>query len=123
MANAATYNIPLKQTVQATSAAIPRGTRVTLNSSGLVAASGDDERGDYVTLQDIPADGYGQAAPIQACGSVPIILSGTAVVGDALYSAASGQVSTVSTDTVLVGKARTAGANTNLVTVQLGNPA
>jgi len=119
MSTIATTNIPLQKTVTATNVAIGRGVRVTLNSSGLVAASAIGVQGDYITLQAIPASGSGLAAPIGAGGSVPAQASETVAVGDAAYSAASGQVSKTSTNAVLIGKWLQAGAANALAVVEL----
>ena len=105
MSTVATTIIPLQVTVTATGVAIARGARLTLNSSGLCAASAIGVRGDYIALQDIAADGKGLAAPVGSGGSVPCIASETTVVGDAAYSAASGKVSKTSGGgAVLMGK-------------------
>jgi hypothetical protein len=119
MGTAATTNIPLQKTVTATNVAIGRGIRVTLNSSGLVAASGAAESGDYITLQAIPASGTGLVAPISSGGSVPVQASETTAVGDLAYSAASGQVSKTSTNAVLIGKWLQVGAANALAVVEL----
>lgn len=112
MANSATSIVPLQVTVTATSAAVSRGKRVTLNGSGLVAASAIGVRGDYITLQDISASGVGLAVPVGAGGHVPVVASESVAVGDAAYSAASGNVSKTSTNAVLIGKwIRAASAN------------
>jgi hypothetical protein len=91
MATVATTIIPLQKTVTATAAAIARGTRVTLNSSGLVAASAIGVRGDYIMLESVAASGTGLAAVINAGGSLPV-LAGEASCdrGDAAYTMASG---------------------------------
>ncbi len=119
MATLATTNIPLQVTVTATSTAIGRGIRVTLNSSGLVAASAIGVQGDYITLQAIPASGVGLAAPIGAGGSIAVLASEAVAVGDAAYSAASGQTSKTSTSAVLLGKWIQAAASGALGIVQL----
>jgi hypothetical protein len=119
MATLATTVIPLQKTVTATNVALGRGVRVTLNSSGLVAASAIGVQGDYITLQAIPASGTGLAAPIGAGGSVPIQASEATAVGDAAYSAASGQASKTSTNAVLLGKWLQVGAANALAIVEL----
>jgi hypothetical protein len=119
MATLATTIIPLQKTVTATNVALGRGIRVTLNSSGLVAASAIGVRGDYITLQAIPASGTGLAAPIGAGGSIPVVASETTAVGDAAYSAASGQTSKTSTNAVLMGKWLQVGAANALAIIEL----
>ncbi len=105
MANVATNIIPLQKTITLTAAAVARGLRVTLNSSGLCAISAIGVRGDYITLEDIPASGTGLAAPINAGGSITV-LAGEASCdrGDAAYSMASGLTGVTTTNAVLMGK-------------------
>jgi hypothetical protein len=105
MATTATNLIAIQKTVTATGVAIARGTRVTLNSSGLVAASAIGVRGDYITLQDIAASGTGLAAPIAAGGSITV-LAGEASCdrGDAAYSMAAGLTGVTTSSAVLMGK-------------------
>jgi hypothetical protein len=124
MATVATTNIALQKTVTATGVAIARGTRVTLNSSGLVAASAIGVRGDYVTLQDIAASGTGLAAVIATGGSVPM-LAGEASCdrGDAAYSMASGLTGVTTSGAVLIGKWLQTTANGALGVVELASVA
>lgn len=124
MATVATNIVPLQVTVTATAAAIARGTRVTLNSSGLVAASAIGVRGDYITLQDIAASGIGLAAPIAAGGSVTV-LAGEASCdrGDAAYTMASGLTGITSSGAVLMGKWLQTTANGALGVIQLASVA
>lgn len=104
MASIATYRGIQPVTVIATAVAIARGVRVALDSDGLVAAAAISVRGDYVTLEAIPADGVGLAALLQQ-GSVPMVASEAVVVGDDAYSAADGKCSTTSGGgAVIVGK-------------------
>lgn len=123
MGTVATSNISLQKTVTATNVALARGIRVTLDSSGLVAASAIGVRGDYITLQAIPASGKGLAAPIAQGGSVPVQCSETTAVGDAAYSAASGQTSKTSTNAVLMGKFLQVGAANALAVIELASVA
>lgn len=123
MATVATAIVPIQKTVTATNVAIGRGIRVTLNSSGLVAASAIGVRGDYITLQAIPASGSGLAAPIASGGSIPVQASEVTAVGDAAYSAASGQVSKTSTNAVLMGKFLQVGAANALAVIELASVA
>jgi len=121
MATVATQIIPLKKTVTATAVAIARGTRVTLNSSGLVAASAIGVRGDYITLEDIPASGTGLAAPINAGGSVPVIAGEASCDrGDAAYSMAAGLTGVTTTNAVLMGKWLQTTASGALGVIELG---
>ena len=96
-------------TVNATAVAISRGARVTLDSSGTVAASAIGVRGDYVAAGAIAASGTGAAYSMQEAGIIPVIASEAIAVGDLCYSAASGKVSKTSGGgAVIVGKANTA---------------
>jgi hypothetical protein len=119
MATVATTIIPLQRTVKATNVAITRGLRLSLDSSGTVSAAAIGVRGDYIALQDIAASTYGLAAPTAAGGSIPVNFSGTANVGDLVYSAAAGQVSTTSTNAVLMGRAKQAATNAALSVIEL----
>ncbi len=104
--------------------AVSRGTRVTLASTGLVAASLIGVRGDYVATIDIAASATGPAVPMQAGVIVTGVASEAVAVGDAIYSAASGQFSKTSASAVLVGKANTAASGSGvLFEVLLQNPA
>ena len=121
--NTATTNVSIQRTVTATNVAIGRGIRVTLASTGLVAASAVGVQGDYITLQAIPASGVGLVAPIAAGGSLPVQASEATAVGDAAYSAANGQVSKTSTNAVLIGKWLQIGAANALAVVELSTVA
>jgi hypothetical protein len=121
MATVATNLIPLQKTVTATAVAIARGTRVTLNSSGLVAASAIGVRGDYIVLENIAASGTGIAAPINAGGSVNV-LAGEASCdrGDAAYTMAAGLTGITTTGgAVLLGKWLQTTANGSLGVIEL----
>lgn len=104
--------------------AVSRGVRVTLASTGLVAASAVGVRGDYVATIDIAASATGPAVPMQQGAIVSALASEAIVVGDAVYSAASGLFSKTSTSAVLVGKAVTAASGSGILfECQLANPA
>ncbi len=122
MATCATQIVPIQQTVTTTAAAVGRGIRVSLNASGLVAASAIGVRGDFITVQAIAASSTGLAAPIQPGGSIPVVASETTAVGDLAYSAASGQTSKTSTNAVLIGVWKQIGAANALAVIQLENP-
>lgn len=124
MATVATTIIPLQKTVTATAVAIARGTRVTLDSNGLVAASALGVRGDYITLQDIPLSGTGLAAPINAGGSLPVIAGEASCdSGDAAYSMAAGLTGVTTTNAVLMGKWLQTTASGALGVIELGSVA
>lgn len=121
MATVATTIIPLQKTVTATAVAIARGTRLTLDSSGTVAASALGVRGDYIALEDIPASGTGLAAPINAGGSVPVIAGEASCDrGDAAYSMAAGLTGVTTTSAVLMGKWLQTTASGALGVIELG---
>src|SRR6478736_2704312 len=105
MATVATTIVPLQKTVTVTAVDVARGTRLTLNSSGVCAASAIGVRGDYIALQDISASGTGLAAPIAAGGSIAVIAGEASCDrGDAAYSMASGLTGVTTTSAVLMGK-------------------
>ncbi len=110
-------------TVIPTAVALARGIRVTLNSSGLVAASASTERGDYVVDEAAAASEPCAAVPMQLGCLVPAVASEDVAVGDPAYSAASGKFSKTSTNAVLCGKWTQAASTGVLGQVLLGNPA
>lgn len=118
--NTATTNIKIQKTVTATAVAIVRGSRLLLNTNGLVSVAGLTIAGDYIALQDIAASGTGLAAPIGSGGSVPVLASENCTVGAAAYSAASGKTSKTSTNAVLIGKWLQAPSADTLGVVELG---
>ena len=122
MATVATTVIPIQKTVTATAVAIARGTRLTLNSSGLVAASAIGVRGEYIALQDIAASGTGLVAVTSAGGSVPM-LAGEASCdrGDIAYSMAAGLTGITSTSAVVMGRWAQTTANGALGVVELAS--
>lgn len=114
-----TENISIRKSISTgANTTLQRGIRVVIGSDGKATAAGAGVRGDYVTLHAIPASSIGLAAPIQQ-GSLPIQASTTTAVGDAAYSAASGQVTNVSTNAVLIGKFLQIGAANALAVVEL----
>lgn len=92
------------RTVTATAVALARGVRVIRNSSGFVAVADNTVRGDYVTLEDIEADGNGAAASASDGGKVPALASEASAAGDLAYAAADGKFSVTSTDSALMGR-------------------
>lgn len=105
MATVATTITPLQKTVTVTAVDVARGTRLTLNSSGVCAASALGVRGDYIALVDIPASGTGLAAVINAGGSLPVVAGEASCDrGDAAYSMAAGLTGVTTTNAVLMGK-------------------
>jgi len=103
MAEMATY-IGIEQRTVTANAAIGRGLRGTLNSSGTLDLSAIGVAGDYVALHDIEANKPGAAASIAGGGKVPAVASEATLVGDIAYSAASGQFSKTAAGAVAVGK-------------------
>ena len=104
MALQATYIGIEPRTITATNVAQARGVRVTRDSSGTTAVTAATTRGDYVTLQAIPASGVGIAVSLSGGGKVPAVASEAVSVGDLAYAAASGQFSKTSTNAALVGR-------------------
>lgn len=124
MAIQATYIAPLV-TATTTAVDVALAIRVTLNSDGLVAASDIGVRGDYMTIQSIPASTAGEVASLQAGIYVPATASEACAVGDVAYSAASGKVSkSTGGGAVLLGKWTVAASGDGVIgQVLLGNPA
>lgn len=121
MATVATTIIPLQKPVTVTAVDVARGTRLTLNSSGLCAASAIGVRGDYIALVDIPASTIGLAAPINAGGSLPVIAGEASCDrGDAAYSMAAGLTGVTTTNAVLMGKWLQTTASGTLGVIELG---
>lgn len=123
MAELAAYTGANLFTATATAVAIARGIRVALDSTSAVAAAASTVRGDYVASQAVAASGTAAFFPIQPGGIIPMLADGAIVVGDTIYSAASGKVGKTSTSTVLMGKANTAASGDGvLFEVLVNNP-
>lgn len=104
MAGPSTYNIPQIRSVLVTAVAVARGTRLTFNGTAY-AASALGVRGEMIALEDIPASGRGDAAPINGGGSVPCLAGEASCdAGDAAYSMAAGLTGVTTTNAVLMGK-------------------
>jgi hypothetical protein len=123
MALQSTYIGIVPRTINNDSTDLALGVRVTLASTGLAALSLISVRGDFTTLQTIPASKPGEAASMQSAGRVPALASEAVSAGDPAYSAASGQYSKTSASAVLVGKWYTTTASGAIGEVELGNPA
>ena len=90
------------RTFQATAVAISAYSLVTLDSSGNIAASGDNatEQIIGVTTEDIAASGYGNVRLLNAGGTVEVLCGGnTIAVADTCYIDGSGKVGTDSSNT------------------------
>lgn len=111
--------------VNLTAVAVVRGARLTLDSSGTCSASAIGVRGDYVATSAGAASATIAAVPLQLGCIVPLLSSEAIVVGDAIYSAATGLASKTSGGgAVLIGKANTAASGASvLFECLLGNPA
>lgn len=124
MALQSTYIGIQPRTINNDSVALGLGIRVTMASTGLMTASAITVRGDFTTLQTIPASTPGIAASMQSAGRVPALAAAAVTEGDAAYSATSGQYSNTSAGSaVLLGKWYTTTASGALGEVELGNPA
>jgi hypothetical protein len=104
MAEMATYIGIEPRTINAAGAALARGLRVALNSSGTYDLAGIGVSGEFVTLHDIEANKPGAAASVGGGGKVPAVSSEACAVGDIAYSAASGQFSKTASGAVVMGK-------------------
>lgn len=98
-------------TVQLTAAAVARGLRLSLQANGLCSVADNTVRGDFITLQDIPASGFGLAQPM-ASGAVAALSSEACAVGDAAYATTGGKTSKTSTGAAVVGRHTQASNNT-----------
>ena len=90
------------RTFQATAVAIPAYSLVTVDSSGTIAASGDNatEQIIGVTTEDVAASGYGNVALLNAGGTIQVLAGGnTIAVADTCYIDGSGKVGTDNTNT------------------------
>jgi hypothetical protein len=104
MAEMASYIGIEPRIINAAGVAIARGLRATLNSSGTYDLAGIGVKGDMIALADIEANKPGPAASLNGGGKVPAVASEAVAVGDAAYSAASGQCSKTSAGAVALGK-------------------
>ncbi len=115
MAELAAYtNAPLT-TVIPSAVAVARGIRLSLASTGLVAAAASTVRGEYVSSQAAAASEPLAAFQPQSGGITPYVADGAIAVGDTVYSAASGKVGLTSTSTVIIGKANTAASGDGIL--------
>lgn len=120
MAEIATYINATPRTILLTAAAVARGLRVIRSSTGACAVADATARGDYMTLDDIPASSYGRGQSMSGPAEVPAVASEAVVVGDLAYAAAAGKTSKTSTNAALVGRwTQAASADGVLGTVQL----
>lgn len=105
MSFVATSNVPSQRSITAGGSDLARGVRVTLGAAGTCTVSAIGVRGDFITLEAIPAAARGLAAPVNVGGSLPVVATEITAVGDAAYSAAIGKVSkTAGGGAVLMGK-------------------
>lgn len=125
MAELAAYTNAPTFTVIPTAVAIVRGARVTLDSSGTVAVSAIGVRGDYAVAVAAAASQPVSAFSLQTGSIIPMVASEAIAIGDDVFSAAIGKVSTTSGGgAVLLGKANTAASGDNILfEVLLQNPA
>jgi hypothetical protein len=82
----------------------------------LLQVCGAADRADVVTMQPIAPGAYGTVKFANAAGEQFGKMSGNCASGVALYGAASGKVSTVSTSATLIGKSTSIGADGGTVT-------
>ena len=90
------------RTFQATGVAIAAYSLVTFDSSGTIAASGDNatEQIIGVTTEDIAASGYGNVQLLNAGGTMEVLAGGnTIAVADTVYIDGSGKVGTDTSNT------------------------
>lgn len=90
------------RTFQATAVAIPAYSLVTVDSNGLISASGDNatEQIIGVTTEDVAASGYGNVQLLNAGGTIEVLAGGnTIAVAATVYIDGSGKVGTDSSNT------------------------
>lgn len=90
------------RTFQATAVAIPVASLVTVDSSGTIAASGDNatEQIIGVTTEDVPASAYGNVQLLNAGGTIDVLAGGdTIAIADTVYIDGSGKVGTDNSNT------------------------
>src|SRR5215475_4896 len=94
-------------------AAVTRGLRVSINSSGTYDVQDATAVGDFVLLEDGEASKPALAANVAGGGKVPALAVVQVAVGDSAYSAAGGKFTNVSTSATYMGKFidATGGAN------------
>lgn len=112
MAELATSLGVIPITINATGVDIPRGYRVTRNSSNLFAATADQTtRGDCITQVFIPANKNG-AGTLATTGKCAVVFDGAIVIGALVYaSTTAGQCSPTSGGGALVMGRCTLGAS------------
>lgn len=97
-----TTSQPSGRSIQATAVAIPAYSLVTYDSSGTIAASGDNatEQIIGVTTEDVAASAYGNVQFLNAGGTIQVLAGGdTIAVADTCYIDGSGKVGTDSSNT------------------------
>ena len=90
------------RTFQATAVAIPAYSLVTVDSNGLISASGDNatEQIIGVTTEDVAASGYGNVQLLNAGGTIEVLAGGnTIAVAATVYIDGSGKVGTDTSNT------------------------
>tara|TARA_R110002020_G_scaffold275064_1_gene490311 strand:- start:32 stop:412 length:381 start_codon:yes stop_codon:yes gene_type:complete len=88
--------------LQATAVAIPAYSLVTYDSSGTIAASGDNatEQIIGVTTEDVAASAYGNVQLLNSGGTIQVLAGGnTIAIADTCYIDGSGKVGTDTSNT------------------------
>lgn len=103
------------RTFQATAAAIAVGARVQLNSSGLILVAAATDPAIGVTVEAIPANGFGTVELFTAPGTL-IMLAGTAITrGARVFPAAAGKIAATGTTALNIVALEAAGADGDLI--------
>lgn len=90
------------RTFQATAVAIPAYSLVTVDSSGTIAASGDNATEQIVgaVTEDVAASAYGGVQMLNTGGTIQVIAGGdTIAVADTVYIDGSGKIGTDTSNT------------------------
>jgi hypothetical protein len=102
-------------------AAVNRGLRVSINSSGTYDVQDATAVGDFVLIEDGEAAKPVLAASVAGGGKVPALAVVQVAIGDTAYSATGGKFTNVSTSATLMGKFTQATGGANALTeVELG---
>lgn len=88
------------RTFQATGVAIAMGKRVTVDSAGLISVAGAAVGATGVTVEDIPANGFGTVKLFNAGGTFIVMANAAFARGAILFPAASGNVAGTGTTAI-----------------------
>ena len=111
----ATFNDSGLKSFQATAAALLRGQRVSINSSGLMLASGADNLAVGVLLESVAASGVGTVKLFTSPGTFFMSAAGPITAGATLFAIAGGLVDDAGSVTIPFIACEAAAAVGNLI--------